>query len=98
MAEQNFQERLEQCRKDKAAIEQQEKEILEQIAQPKQLTFGDVVINIYGERRIILFDKKKNCLCAFGRNGTVQGWSDINNDYRFAGQNLFANNLLGLDY
>jgi hypothetical protein len=95
----NLQERLEQCRKDKAAIENEEQELLEQIEKEKVFKPGDIVKFKRGfqqRRRIILFSEKKGCLAAFNKRGEAIGWSNLSQDYIKTGKNIFTNNLLDL--
>lgn len=96
MTEQNLQERLEQCRKDKVAIEEQEKGLLEQIELQKNgnaLQHGDIVTCEWG-RRIVLYDCTGK-LAIYNMNGTVTGDNDPNY-YQKTGSNLFIDNLFNL--
>ena len=63
----------------------------------KPLKHGDVVVSTVGHgKRVILFDKRHQCLAAFSANGYAVAWTDINMYYEKTGQNIFDDNLLGL--
>ena len=96
MNTENLQERLEQCRKDKAAIEVLEKELERQIRENKEPKFGDIVTCPHG-LRVVLFDLSKNQLMTFNEHGNSVGSVDCGY-YSKTGKNIFKDNLLGLDY
>jgi len=96
MNSENLQERLKQCRKDKAAIEVLEKELEKQIKENEELKFGDIVDCTHG-KRIVLYCPKRKKLRAFDMHGNSVG--DANSTfYMQTGKNIFKNNLLGLGY
>lgn len=81
MSETNLQERLEQCRKDKAAIEAQEQALLEEIEAERlknHVPFARSAKAFCGEPRLVLHCTPEFCasvqeceglVASFGRNG-----------------------------
>jgi len=64
----------------------------------KPLKHGDVVVSTVGHgKRVVLFDEHRQCLTAFSANGCAVAWTDINKPYKKTGQNIFDDNLLGLN-
>ena len=63
---------------------------------PPESKFGDIVTFRNGDRRIWLYDNKGK-LGAFDRYGTQCG-GNFPIDYKPTGQNIFTDNLLGLNY
>ena len=86
-------ERLIQVRKDKAAVEAEEKKILEEINKPKKLKFGDVVEGNFGVR-VMLYDSSGE-LVAFDRDGHEVGGNSPH--FYKTLKNMFKDNLLDLD-
>ena len=97
----SLQERLTQCRADKAAIEANERELLDQIKESEAAErvpkFGDVVDCLHGER-VVLYDAGGR-LCVFKCSSTGFPVQDLTplSFYAFTGGNIFKDNLLNLD-
>lgn len=87
-------ERLIQCRKDKEAIEAEEKKLLAEINKPKTLNFGDIV-NCKNGDRVMLYDCDGS-LNAYSKNGEDVGGN--NPGFYTKIDNIFEpDNLLELD-
>ena len=62
------------------------------------LKLGDIIESTGGfGKRVVLFDEHRQCLVAFSANGCAVAWADINMYYKKTGQNIFDDNLLGLN-
>ena len=92
----NLQERLNQCRNDIAVLQEQEKELKQQIEKKEKPKFGDVVkLRGWGAKRIVLYNEIGE-LVAFSKRGFQVGGL-MPHQYLTTGRNIFTNNLLDLD-